>query len=148
MPHHHRSVALLTLVSLSGYAHSAEPALAENYPSFKVDVQLTAVAQAQLTKSGHKIGVTFEFGTEMGPDSTNMISKVVELELPGVINTETFGFAPEEVADLGDTYDGQVSGYSVSETELNFLDCALVSGSIGDLRGKTHVLACDVLKLD
>ncbi|MBK8285921.1 MAG: hypothetical protein IPK97_14195 [Ahniella sp.] len=160
MPNRHRYAFLLTLLALSGSLQSAAPgdsppqtaaaapALAANYPSFKVDVQLTAAAQERLNKSGNKIGVSFEFGTELGPDSPNMISKLVELEQPGVIDTESFGFAADDVAKLGEEYDAQAGGFSISETDLNFLDCGSVFGSITALRGQTIVMSCDVLKLD
>lgn len=166
MPAFQRIVLLIICAVLSGCEKSSAPsepqaavtpapaaapppaqAAALTYPSFKVDVQLTPAAQEQLTRSGNKIGVSFEFGTELGPESLNTISQQIELTAPGVIDTDSFGLAPDAVAKLGNDYEIQASGYSMSETDLNFLDCNIIVGNFSNLRDRTHVMACDVLKL-
>jgi hypothetical protein len=123
-------------------------AVDSTYPRFKVDVQLTPAAQEQLSRSDNKIGLSFEFGTERGPESPNTISHRMELTKPGLIDTESFGLTAEAVAKLGSDYEVQVSGYSTSATDLNFLDCTIIVGNFSSLRDRTHVLACGVLKLD
>jgi hypothetical protein len=121
---------------------------ASTYPRFKVDVQLTPAALERLTRSNNKIGVSFEFGTQLGPESPNAISQQIELTKPGLINTDNLGLTPDAVAKLGSDYEVQINGYSTSETDLNFLGCQIIVGSFSSLRDRTHVLACDVLKLE
>jgi hypothetical protein len=162
MPAIERIVLLLVCAVMSACEQSSVPGVvpapavapplkqagAGTYPRFKVDVQLTPAAQDQLTRSNNKIGVSFEFGTELGPESPNAISQQIELTKPGLIDTESLGLTPDAVAKLGSDYEVQVNGYSTSETDLNFLDCEIIVGNFSSLRDRTHVLACDVLKLE
>ena len=158
-----RATFLLAFIALSGCEQSTAPSTpqsagvpvpaaattqiaASTYPSFKIDVQLTPAAQEQLNQSGDRIGVSFEFATERGPEP--LLSHQVELAAPGLIDTNSFSFTPEAVAKLGSEFEVQVNGYSISSTNLNVLHCQIVAEYFSSLRDQTRVLACDLLKLD
>ncbi len=118
------------------------------FPYFKVDVQLTPAALKKLKSTKSKIGVSFEFGTELGPDSTNMISDTVELTKPDMFATDTLNITPEAVDKLGTDYDANVNVFSKGKaSDLNFLDCPPLQDKITNLLGGNHIIKCDVLKL-
>jgi hypothetical protein len=118
------------------------------FPYFKVDVQLTPAALKKLKSTKSKIGVSFEFGTELGPDSTNMISDTIELAKPQMFATDILNITPEAVDKLGTDYDVNVNVFSKGkESDLNFLDCPPLQDKITNLLGGNHIIKCDLLKL-
>lgn len=118
------------------------------FPYFKVDVQLTPAALKKIKSTKSKIAISFEFGTELGPDSTNMISDTVELSKPEMFATDTLNITPEAVDKLGTDYDANVNVFSKGKKdELNFLDCQPLQDKISNLLGGNHIIKCDLLKL-
>ena len=118
------------------------------FPYFKVDVQLTPAALKKIKATKSKIVVSFEFGTDLGPDSTNMISDTVELTKPDMFATDTLKITPEDVDKLGTEYDANVNVFSKGKKDdLNFLDCKSLHEKITNLLGANHVIECDLLKL-
>lgn len=98
------------------------------------------------TKS--KIVVSFEFGTNLGPQSTNTISRTKELTQNEMFATDTLDISPEEVDKLGTDYEANVNAYSKGKAkDLKFLDCNHLQDKIANLLGGKHVIECDLLKM-
>jgi hypothetical protein len=118
------------------------------FPYFKVDVHLTPAALKKVKSTKSKIVVSFEFGTELGPDSANMISDTLELTKPDLFATDILNITPEQVDKLGTVYDVNVSVYSKGKAkDLNFLDCPPIHDKITNLLGGVQEIKCDLLKL-
>ena len=123
------------------------PAKESVFPYFKVDVELTASALKKLKSTKSKIAVSFEFGTNLGPDSTNMISDTVELDKPEMFATDILNIKSEDVDKLGTKYDVNVNVFSKGkENDYNFLDCPPIQSNIDQLLGGNHTIKCDLLK--
>lgn len=98
------------------------------------------------TKS--KIVVSFEFGTNLRPESTNTISRTKELAQNEIFATDTLDISPKEVDKLGTDYEANVNAYSKGKAkDLKFLDCNHLQDKIANLLGGKHVIECDLLKM-
>lgn len=123
------------------------PAKESVFPYFKVDVELTPAALKKIKSTKSKIAVSFEFGTNLGPDSTNTISNTVELTKPEMFATDILNISPEDVDKLGTKYDVNVNVFSKGkESDYNFLDCPPLQDNIEQLLGGNHTIKCDLLK--
>lgn len=125
------------------------------YPDFTVEVNLTPDAEKKLKQAKRTVTVNFEFGTDLGPDSTNTVqaSREVKGHKGGKFSTKDLKLTGKQLKKLGNNYEVNISAHSThkGKNSLNLLNCESegqphVQSSIKDVLNKNIVLSCSLLK--
>lgn len=143
----------LSLTQIS--AKDTSPKKDSLYPDFTVEVNLTPDAEKKLKQTKRTVTVNFEFGTDLGPDSTNTVqaSREIKGHKGGKFSTKELKLTGKQLKKLGNNYEVNISAHSThkGKNSLNLLNCESegqphVQSSIKDVLNKNIVLSCSLLK--